>query len=111
MNPARAAGPGAIPVAPMDDAHAKLRRAAHELEGVFVRQLFQAMRESGQQPGLMGQGAGEQMFTSLLDDALADTAAQRLERGIGEALYRQLSRSLQPAPEAAPVSPERKPDP
>jgi Rod binding domain-containing protein len=110
MNPARAGGPGVTPIQPLDDAHAKLRRAAHQLEGVFVRQLFQAMRESGPSAGLLGGGAGEQMFTSLMDDALADTAAQRLERGIGEALYRQLSRSLPPAPEA-PASPERKPDP
>lgn len=82
---------------------AKLRRVSHQLEGMFVRQLFEAMRRTAPPEGPGSGEAGGAMFTSMLDDALADQAAQRLERGLGEALYRQLSRRL--GVEAAPSSP------
>jgi Rod binding domain-containing protein len=49
------------------------------------------------------QGDGEaseaqQMFTSMLDDQLAAKAADQLQRGLGEAIYRQLSRQLPKTP-------------
>ena len=83
------------PVAPTStDARAALRAVAHELEGVFMTQLFAAMRASVPQGGLVESGAGRDLFTSMLDDCLADLAAQRLRGGVGDALYRQLSRAL-----------------
>ena len=81
------------------DARAALRAVAHELEGVFMAQLFAAMRASVPQGGLVEPGAGRDLFTSMLDDCLANLAAQRLRGGLGDALYRQLSRALAPAPE------------
>jgi Rod binding domain-containing protein len=80
------------------DERAALRRAAHELEAVFLQQLFQAMRAGVPESGLLAKPAGEELFTSLLDERIASVAAQRSERGVGEALYRQLSRRLAPAP-------------
>ena len=71
---------------------AKLRKAAHQLEGVFLSHLFQAMRESV--PQNEDTSMGQEMFTSMLDDQLASRAADQLHRGLGEALYRQLSRRL-----------------
>jgi Rod binding domain-containing protein len=71
----------------------KLRKAAHQLEGVFLGHLFQAMRDSVPQ-GDGESSLGQQMFTSILDDELATRAADQLHRGLGEALYRQLSRRL-----------------
>jgi len=66
-----------------------------EFEAVFLRQVFQAMRETEMDGGLLRHSPGEEMFTSLLDDRLASEAARRSQRGIGEALYRQLSRKLE----------------
>lgn len=85
---------GSAPKAPEvpTAAQAKLRKAAHQLEGVFLSHLFQAMRESVPQDG--ESGMGQEMFTSMLDDELASRAADQLHRGLGEALYRQLSRRL-----------------
>lgn len=77
----------------LDAQRTKLRKAAHQLEGVFLSHLFQAMRESVPQSDADG-GLGQQMFTSILDDELASRAADQLHRGLGEALYRQLSRRL-----------------
>ena len=78
---------------PLTAQRAKLRKAAHQLEGVFLGHLFQAMRESVPQGETDG-GMGQEMFTSILDDELASRAADQLHRGLGEALYRQLSRHL-----------------
>jgi Rod binding domain-containing protein len=64
------------------------------VEGLFLRQLFETMRATSHEEGLLDSAPGAQLFTSLMDDRLASEAAQRMNRGIGEALYRQLSRRL-----------------
>jgi Rod binding domain-containing protein len=84
--------PAPKPAEALTAAQAKLRKAAHQLEGVFLSHLFQAMRESV--PQNPDGGTGQEMFTSMLDDELASRAADQLHRGLGEALYRQLSRRL-----------------
>ncbi|HYC33284.1 MAG TPA: rod-binding protein [Gemmatimonadales bacterium] len=76
----------------LEAARSRLRQAAHQLEGVFMAQLFQAMRATVPDSG--DAGGGQAMFTSMLDDELAARAADRMHRGLGEALYRQLSRRL-----------------
>ena len=88
---------------PPPDARAQLRHAAHALEGLFLNQLFQVMRETVPEDQGLAAAPGQGMMQSLLDERLADTAAQRMEHGIGEALYRQLARRLplEGAPEPA----------
>ncbi|MGH7741976.1 MAG: rod-binding protein [Candidatus Eiseniibacteriota bacterium] len=46
------------------------------------------------------------MFASMLDEKLADAASERMDHGISEALYRQLSRRLPETP-AAPAGGEK----
>ena len=71
-------------------AQAKLKQAAHQLEGVFLAQLFRTMRESVPDNG----NEAQKMFTSMLDDTLASKAADHMQRGLGDALYRQLAQRL-----------------
>mgnify|MGYP002778814744 FL=1 len=81
---------GSVPTL-TDAEDAKLRKAAKDLEGVFVGELFKAMRATVPQgQGIVDGGAGEEMFTSMLDQHLAPMTGQGWDRGIGEALYRQL---------------------
>lgn len=89
-------GAGAIGAAPKPDERAQLRQLAHQLEGVFLNQLMQAMRASVPHDGLLGDAPGEQMFTQLMDERISAQAADRMERGLGEALYRQLVKGLPP---------------
>lgn len=97
-------GPGAIgpagqgvPQLTSEQVRARLRTAAHQLEGVFLSQLFKAMRNTVPS-GAAGPGSeGRELFTSMLDDQLAERAAERMTHGLGEALYRQLSRRLDQA--------------
>ncbi len=70
------------------DETARLRNVAHQFEGIFVAQLFREMRAT-----IPADEAdpGQDMYTGLMDDALANQAAERSTRGLGEALYRQLA--------------------
>jgi flagellar protein FlgJ len=89
-------GPATLGAAPPRDARAQIRKMAHELEGVFLNQLFQAMRASVPQGGFIEAAPGQELFTSLLDERLAGQAAGRTQGSIGEALYRQMVRRLPP---------------
>ena len=73
----------------------KLKKVAQQMEGVFVEQLFKAMRETVPQgEGVVDGGMGEEMFTSMMDQHLAPLTAEGWGRGIGDALYRQLRGSI-----------------
>jgi Rod binding domain-containing protein len=60
-----------------------LAQSAQQLEGLFVRQLFAAMRETIPQDGALSDGAGEAMFTAMMHEHLADLAPARWDNGIG----------------------------
>jgi Rod binding domain-containing protein len=96
-----ALGPGDAPHAD----RAQLRRMAHALEGVFLNQLFQAMRATVHDPGLVAPSPGREMFEGLMDERMAQVAAERDTRGVGEALYRQLARRIPTAEPVAPAMP------
>lgn len=78
------------------DPRARLREASATLEGVFLQQLFQAMRATIPEGSNTTRSEGEKMFTGMLDEQLSQLTAARSTRGIGEAIYRQLSRHLPP---------------
>lgn len=80
--------------------HQKLRKAAADLEGLFVSQLFRAMRETvPKNEGFTSGGSGEEIFTGLMDEHIAAETPRHWGGGISEALYRQLSRGLPAASE------------
>ena len=73
-----------------------LRAICREFEAIYLRKLFETMRAAGgeEEQDLFGESTAETMFESMFDDQMASEAAQRLQRGLGEALYRQLARRL-----------------
>ncbi len=84
----------------------KLLKAAQQLEGVFVQQLYKAMRDTvPQQEGIVSGGTGEDMFTGLLDQHLAAETPSHWQTGLSDALYRQLSRGLPADATAAATTP------
>ena len=69
----------------------KLRKVAQQMEGVFVQELYKAMRATvPQNDGVVGGGAGEEMFTGLMDQHLATETPHAWGRGLGEAIYAHL---------------------
>jgi len=96
----------ATPPTAADARGAKLRKAAQQLEGVFVQQLYKAMRDTvPQQEGIVSGGAGEDIFTGLLDQHLAAETPKHWQTGLSDALYRQLSRGLPSDATAAASAP------
>ena len=97
---------GPMPAKPArpDDGHARLRAMSSELEAVFLQQLFKAMRDSVPRDGILTPSPGEDVFTSMLDERLANLMASRSTRGLGQALYEQLSRALPPENTESPVN-------
>lgn len=99
-----AVGPAAARPA-LGSEHARLLRAAQDLEAVFFRQMLQAMRDATPATGLTQESAGEKAFRSMFDDELARRAVEQNSHGLADALYRQLSRHLQPEEATAVVHP------
>lgn len=83
----------------------KLHGTAQQLQGVFVEQLFKAMRSTVPEDGPFSGGQGEEMFRGLLDQRIAEsvpthwTGAHSLEA----IMVRQLSQALPQTP-ATPAS-------
>ena len=76
------------------DERTRVRALSQQLEGVFLNQLFQAMRQTVPQDGVIDAAPGQQMFTQMLDERMASEAAKHMTRGLGDALYRQLAARL-----------------
>jgi flagellar protein FlgJ len=97
----------ATPVAPERKQDADLKKVAGQLEGVFVQQLFKAMRDTvPQEEGIVSGGSGEDIFTSLMDEHLAAETPKHWQGSLGEALYRQLrSLATTSASTASPTPP------
>ncbi len=75
----------------------RLQKATRDLEGVFVEQMFKAMRETVPSDGMVEGGSGEEMFTALLDQKMASVVPTRWESSLSEALLRQLRGRVEPA--------------
>jgi flagellar protein FlgJ len=86
-------GPPSAPAAPSPE-DLRLRKAAQQLEGVFVQELFKAMRETVPHDGVLDGGAGEEMFQSMMDEHIAGQLPEHWEHGLGAAVYRQLRGAL-----------------
>lgn len=73
----------------------KLRKSAADLEGLFVAQMYKAMRDTvPKDQGVVSGGSGEEIFTGLMDEHLAAETPSHWGGGLSEALYRQLSRGM-----------------
>lgn len=88
---------GAPPPNPEAEGRERLHKIAREFQGIFLKQMFTAMRSGVPDGGLLESSPGQEIWTSMMDDRLAEEAAARMERGLGEALYRQLCRRLDDA--------------
>lgn len=78
----------------------QLREATAAMESVFMGELLKAMRDTVPAGGALESGAGEEIFTGMLDEHIAGLAAARQSQGVGEALFRQLSGLLGPEPDS-----------
>lgn len=83
-----------LPATAGTDAHdvraARLQGTAHQLEGVFVLQMLKAMRATVPKGGIAEASNGEETFTSMLDQKIADRIPAQWKHGLTDALMKQL---------------------
>ncbi len=72
----------------------ELREACAGFEAIFINQLLKTMRESVPESTFFGKSLQRDIYTSMFDMQVADRVAHGKGIGIGDLLYRQLSRTL-----------------
>lgn len=77
----------------------KLKQACSDLEAIFVSMMFKQMRSTVQKTGLFDGGMAEEMYEDMLYDKYAEEISKGKGTGLGDLLYRQLSKSLKPESE------------
>lgn len=76
---------------PADPRETAMKKAAGDLQGLFVQQLYKSMRDSvPTDGGLVEKSQGEDIFAGLMDERLAADTGTRWHRGLGDAIYRAL---------------------
>jgi flagellar protein FlgJ len=92
-----ATGPNAVAASNDRD---RLEKACGDFEAIFVQQLFKTMRASVPESGLFGGGRAEEIYTSMLDQQVAEQMAYG-QSGIG--LANQMRNKLAPYAITEPV--------
>ena len=72
----------------------KLRKACNDLESVFVNMMFKQMRSTVDKSGLIDAGFAEETYEDMLFENYADEATKGKGLGLGEILFKQLSRQM-----------------
>jgi len=67
-----------------------LKSLAREFESLFIQQMLAVMREGMGEDGLFEGNTGQDTYSAMMDQALAQALASKGGLGIAEPLYRQL---------------------
>ena len=66
-----------------------LPQAAKAFEAYFIYSLLKEMRKTVPQDGFLGSGAGQEIYQSLFDEALANTMTERGGIGLSDLLIKK----------------------
>lgn len=72
----------------------KLKEACSGLEAIFINMMFKQMRNTVQKSGLFDSGSAEEMYEDLLYEKYSEEISKGKGIGIGDLLYKQLSKSM-----------------
>lgn len=71
---------------------AQIRKAAEMFEAYFLQMMFREMRRTNfDENGLIPRSNAERIFTEMLDETIADSAAAQGGFGLADMLYRQMT--------------------
>jgi Rod binding domain-containing protein len=73
----------------------KLKKACEDFEALFVSKMFETMRKSEIEGGLVEKSRGEEIFTSMLDSEIAQESVKNGGMGLGRMLFESLSKYTQ----------------
>ncbi len=68
----------------------QLREAATQFEALFIYQMFERLRETTSEGGLVPKSMGEKIFQGMLDQEVSAKAAETSSLGLAELIYKQL---------------------
>jgi peptidoglycan hydrolase FlgJ len=71
---------------------AKLKRACADFEGILLNYMFESMRKTVGEGGVFGNSFQKNMYESMFTQEVSTFMARGKGAGLGEALYRQVSR-------------------
>ncbi len=75
-----------------------LMKTARQFEGIFMKQLFDAMDKTvDRSDSILSGGSGEDMFRGMMYDKISESMASRpggSGMGLAEAIYRQLEKRI-----------------
>lgn len=74
-----------------DSEDAEMRRACKDFEAVFISYLLKSMRRTIPKTGLAQNELCCDIYTSMMDDEIANAVAKGPGIGLADALYRQLT--------------------
>ena len=72
----------------------KLREVCNNLESVFLNMMFKSMRSTIQKSDLMGESFATEAYEDMLYENYADEASKAKGFGLGDMLYKQLSKNI-----------------
>lgn len=74
------------------DKSEKLKKACEDFEALFVSKMFETMRKSEIEGGLVEKSRGEEIFTSMLDSEVAQESVKNGGMGLAKMLYDSMSK-------------------
>ncbi len=73
----------------------ELKEACQSFEALFLNMIFKSMRNTIQKSELMGESFATNMYEDMLYEKFSEEAAKDRGIGIGDMLYKQLSKNLE----------------
>ena len=73
------------------DSEKEMEKVARDFESVFVNKLLESMRKAIPKSGLLDSSALD-MYQSMMDQEMAKNMSERKGMGLGEMIYKDLSR-------------------
>ena len=74
---------------------AKLRKAAEGFEAIFARQILKSMRSTLTDGGMFGSGSAGEIYSHIMDEAVAEAIAKRGDLGLADLIYNQMVKSIE----------------
>ena len=79
----------------LDNRRAQIRMAAETFESYFIQIMFREMRRTTfDERGLFPRSNAERIFTDMLDEEIAKTAAGGRGIGLADMIYQQMTRDF-----------------
>ena len=76
---------------------AKLLKASKDFEGILVKEILKSMRSTLTNGGMFGTGIAGEIYSDMMDDAVASKIAGRGDMGLADIIYKQMVKSIDPS--------------